>query len=238
MDPEPPFRIQIRKVERDEFTVYRWGEIEDGEVVKAYDEGVEQFGDFEQIVDRTIDMFAPGTDPTNPFPWLRLWHNYGSHAHHPRADVVHPYLDRHLWGETGIILTGALRGLVAPSSYVATVDSLHVGARGEQLDGAPLVVRYRIGDLPDGQNLRTDSQIARFTNSTAANIVTETLDAYHSCYVEDYVDFDRFVLIGMFENIPHSRIELEYEDAIEIDWETYDPRELPEDASQYYNAGN
>lgn len=238
MDPEPPFRIQIRKVERDEFTVYRWGELEDGEIVKTYDEGVKQFGEFEQVVERSIEMFASDADPADPFPWLRLWHNYGSQAHHPRADVVHPYLDRHLWGEKGIILTGALRGLVAPSSYVATVNSLHIGARGEPLDGVPLVVRYRIGELPDGQDLRTRSQIAKFTHSTAVNVISETLDAYRGRYVEDYVDFDRFVIVGMFENIPHARIEVDYEDAVEFDWETYDPRDLSEDASQYYNAGN
>lgn len=237
MNPDPPFRIQIRKVEREEFTVYRWGEIEDGDIVKTYDKGVEQFGDFEHIVERTIDMFDPDADPADPYPWLRLWHNYGSHAHHPRADVVHPYLDRHLWGETGIVLMGALRGLVAPSSHVATVDSLHLGARGEQLDGNPLVVRYRIGDLPDGQDLRTASQIAKFTHSTAANIIRDTLDTYHDGYVAEYVDFDRFVIVGMFENIPHCRIELPYEDAIEINWDTYEPRDLSADASRYYNAG-
>lgn len=237
MNPTPPFRIQIRKVDRDEFTAYRWGELEDGEIVKRYDEGEAHFGPFDRVVERSKELFADGANPSSSIPWLRLWHNYGSQAHHPRADIVHPYLDRHLWGETGIVLTGALRGLVAPGSYVDTIDALHIGAHGEPASDTPLVVRYRIGDLPDGHDLRTEPAIANVVHPTVSNIITETLDTYQGLYVEDYVNFDRFVVVAMFENLPHCRVELTYDDATTQDWKKVQPDQIPELAAQYYNAG-
>ncbi len=234
-DAAPPFRIQLRKVDRDEFTAYRWGELKDGEIVKRYDRGEDHFGPFEDIVEHSKELFADQADPADPIPWLRLWHNYGSQAHHPRADVVHPYLDRHLWGETGIVLTGTLRGLVAPSSYVETVDALHIGAYGEPTTDTPLTVRYRIGDL-DGHDLRNESAIAEVVHPTVRNIVQETLETYHGLYVEDYVDFDRFVVVAMYENLPHCRVELTYETARRHDWAAIEPEQIPELANQYYNT--
>jgi hypothetical protein len=183
-------------------------------------------------------MFADGADPANPIPWLRLWHNYGSQAHHPRADVIHPYLDRHLWGEDGIVLTGALRGLVAPESCVETVNALHIGAAGAPLDGRPLVVRYEIGDLPDGTDLRSAATIERVVHPTVSNVIQETLEAYHKFYVEDYIDFDRFVICAVYGNTPHARIEIPYQTACEIDWESYDESQLRDDEAVYYNASD
>ena len=237
MDPEPPFRVQIRKVDHDDFTAYRWGEIEGGEIVKRYDDGEVRFGPFDRIVDESIDMFADGADPADPIPWLRLWHNYGSQAHHPRADVVHPYLDRHLWGETGIVLTGALSGLVDPSSYVNTIDALHLGQHGEPIEETPLVVRYRIGDLK-GHDLRNDLEIAEVVHPTIVNIIAKTMSVYRTLYVKDYVDFDRFVIVAMYENLPHCRIELTLDDIIEVGPRTLTPTDIPELADTYYNAGN
>lgn len=238
MNVEPPFRVQIRKVDRDEFTAYRWGEIENGDIVKRYDAGEEHFGPFEDVVEWSTDLFADGADPADPAHWLRQWHNYGSQAQHPRADVVHPYLDRHLWGEDGIVLTGALRGLVAPDSYVETVNTLHIGATGAPVDGTPLVVRYEIGELPEGTDLRSASEIERVVHPTVVNIIQETLDVYHGLYVEDYIDFDRFVISAVYGNTPHARVELPYQDACAIDWESYDAAQLREDAVVYYNASD
>lgn len=39
MNVESQFRVQLRKVDRDEFTAYRWGELEAGEIVERYEEG-------------------------------------------------------------------------------------------------------------------------------------------------------------------------------------------------------
>lgn len=88
------FKVRIDRADRDEFTVYRWGELENGQVSQTFEEGRKRFGPLEDA----IDMFRPNPDvvPAPPEWWLQKLRSIGSMAHRPRATVFHSAIDRPL----------------------------------------------------------------------------------------------------------------------------------------------
>lgn len=88
------FKVRIDKADRDEFTVYRWGELENGQVVRTFEEGDERFGPLEDRIDQLRP--DPNNVPAPPEWWLQEWRSIGSMAQRPRASVIHPAIDREL----------------------------------------------------------------------------------------------------------------------------------------------
>jgi hypothetical protein len=238
MATPPPVRIQLRKIDDEEFTAHPWGELEEGEIVKRYDEAEELFGPFDEIVAESIEMMPPDADPANPLEWLHLWHNYGRQAHHPRADVIHPTLNRHLWGMDEAFCVGAVQGFTHPDSRLETISVLYHGDGGESTTtatGTPLVARYQVPEADDLSDLTTQETIAATVHPTVANVIRFTTQIRTFEALPPRLELDRIIVVAEGLGRVLCRVEMTVEQAEAIDWDTHEPDTLVDDAAVYYS---
>lgn len=222
--------IKFRRIDRDDddFESYLWGAIRNGEVVAVDDTAEEKFGEFDEFIRYSKELFRDEMDPTKPYPWLDQWHDYGSHAQHARAELHHPELDRPLVGLDHLPLAGVLVGLDAPSSAYETVTALYRQRERNTRPGTGITVRYSVaGDLGESAADRA-AQYRR----TAANIFAEVSNAIR------YARYDRpgapqLTVVPVRRNVPRGRIAMSLQQIKRADWEEYDPASLTTDASVY-----
>lgn len=221
--------VKFRRIDRDgDFEAYLWGAIRNGEIVAVNDTGVDKFGPFDEFVQDSKAMFRREMDPTKPYPWLDQWPDYGSQAHHARAEVHHDELDRILVGLDHLPLAGVLVGLDAPSSTYETITALYRQRDQNTRPGAGITVRYTVtDDLGE-----SDTDRAAQYRQTAKNIFAEVSNAVrYSRY--DHPGIPQLTVIPIRRNIPRGRIGMNLRQIKQIDWEQYEAASLATDASVY-----
>lgn len=118
------FSIHVRKVDRDEFTAYKWGTIDPDGTISTSDEG-DRFGDLEEYVRQTLpERYRAETLSSEIVQfWLERGRSYGSHAQRIKATAEHPLVDRHL-AFPELDLVSVVHGLDRPASRCEAVHQL------------------------------------------------------------------------------------------------------------------
>jgi len=120
--PDPPDectdldRILVQKVDQDNWETYVWGMLaaDTGEVLARNTVAEQALGPFEDFLNRVEGHAGKEyyeqviTDPT----WLlSAFYSFGAQANKPKVQYLVPELDQPITGLSGIVETGALRGL-------------------------------------------------------------------------------------------------------------------------------
>lgn len=119
------FRIHVRKVDRDEFTAYKWGTIDSDGTVSTTDEGASKFGSLEEYVHQILPEAYRGEPLSLQIVrfWLERGRSYGTYAQRIKATVEHPLLDRRL-AYPEFDLASVLHALDHPDSDCETVHEM------------------------------------------------------------------------------------------------------------------
>ena len=161
-----------------------------------------------------------GADPGDVFRWLELWHDCGSQAHHPRADVVHPELDRRIWGMNEREVVGALQGLEHPDSSFDTIQVLELRNDGEPGGGPTLVVRFGVDETGEVIGLGDQSAIATAVHPTVSSVVGYAIDATRRGVEPPGPDVEWLRVSSVYRNRVVCDVALSFERAAGVDWET------------------
>lgn len=236
-------RVIIKSVDRTEFEAIRWGEIQNGKIIRTYDRAEELFYPFEGFVEQLRDRSYRGTgDLSDEVFWLRECRSYGSQAQREKAGVHHPAIDRELQYPQGP-LVGALRGLDADGSAYEDVLELDLTEpfleRSPSRDGHTVTLRYEMvrpetTDEPTPTGDQFDDQAL----PTAVNIIEEIVKATEFEHRIDGVDINTIEIIGYLYTQTVWTLRIDYDTAASIDWNTYEPHRLKTDAEQYVNLGH
>jgi len=232
-------RTVITKVDKDDGKAIRWGEIVNGEITNTNPEAEELFFSFDKFVERIIESSPYSSVPDEAF-WLRECRSFGSQAQRERASVHHPAIDRDLLYPQGP-LVGVLRGLDAPESTYDDIIELDLTdpylADSTQSDTYTVTLRY---DLEDSKDPGTISQEELDDQglATAANVLEEVVAVTEFEHQIDGIDIDAIEIFGYLYSQTVWSLHIDYETAVNINWDTYDIENLPTDAYHYINLGN
>lgn len=235
-------RVIVKSVERDEFEAIRWGEIQNGKIVRTYDRADELFYPFEAFVEQLRDRPHRGSgDLTDEVFWLRECRSYGSQAQREKAGIRHPAIDRELQYPQGP-LVGALRGLDADESAYEDVFELDFTepflGQSSSREGHTVTLRYEMvrpetADSPAATSDQLDEQAL----PTAANVIEEIVDATEFEHRIDGVNVNTIEITGyLYSQIVWS-LRIDYETAVSINWDEYEIHQLKTDAEQCVNLG-
>jgi hypothetical protein len=123
------FTLRIDHVDREEWTVYLWGEIENGTVVTEFEDGTERFGSLSDQLERV----QPVTDRAAPTEWwLEANRSVGTMGQRPRARATHPLVQREL-GYSDYQCVAVLRGFDRETSTVESIVELATRNREGEL---------------------------------------------------------------------------------------------------------
>ncbi len=237
--PDERLRTVIKSVDKDEFKPIRWGEIVDGEITQTNSEADELFYPFEEFVERTVNH-SPYSSISHEVFWLRECRSFGSQLQRERAGVRHPAIDREIRYPQGP-LVGVLRGLDAPESIYEEVIELDLTnpylAQSTPSEGYTVTLRY---EMEDSEELGTVTQekLDEQGLPTAANIVEEVVTATEFEHRVEGTNVDAIEIFGYLYSQTVWSLKIDYATAAEINWDTYDLENLPDDADQHVNLGN